>query len=83
MVNVSKAAIFTKFLGINRKFNDIQVGMDVIMNLEDIELMHPSTLEGLYHFKNDYENNGGRAHIEGLNNLRSLSDLNLAKLKIN
>lgn len=73
LVEVSKAAIFTNFLGIKSKLESIPAGFNITINLESTKLVDHSVLESLNHFKNDYERNGGSVSIVGLDNHKSLS----------
>ncbi|OWP86854.1 sulfate transporter [Flavobacterium covae] len=65
-INISKAAIFTNFLGIKRKLEEIPYGFNVTINLKETKMVDNSVLENLEHFKHDYEANGGKVNLAGL-----------------
>lgn len=66
LVNIGKAAIFTNFLGIKRRLEEIPYGFNVTINLKKTKMVDNSVLENLEHFKHDYEANGGKVNITGL-----------------
>jgi MFS superfamily sulfate permease-like transporter len=73
LVKISKAAVFTNFMGIKRKLEAIPQGFDVEINLEDTSLVDHSVMENLNHFKQDYEAEGGKVNITGLDLHRAVS----------
>ncbi|WP_298116056.1 SulP family inorganic anion transporter [Flavobacterium sp.] len=68
LVTISKAAIFTNFLGIKRKLEEIPYGFNVTIDLKKTKIVDNSVLENLDHFIHDYESNGGKVSIKGLDN---------------
>lgn len=66
LVEIDKAAIFSNFLGIKRKLEEIPAGFNVIIDLKKTKLVDHSVMESLHHFQHDYENNGGTVWIKGL-----------------
>jgi MFS superfamily sulfate permease-like transporter len=68
LVKISKAAVFTNFMGIKRKLESIPPAFAVEIDLEDTLLVDHSVMENLTHFKHDYEANGGTVDIIGLDN---------------
>jgi MFS superfamily sulfate permease-like transporter len=70
-VKISKAAVFTNFMGIKRKLESIPPGFEVEINLEDT----------LHHFKQDYEIEGGKVQIIGLESHKPVSQHQLAARK--
>ncbi|AND65381.1 sulfate transporter [Flavobacterium covae] len=73
-INISKAAIFTNFLGIKRKLEEIPYGFNVTINLKETKMVDNSVLENLEHFKHDYEANGGKVNIVGLDSHQAFSN---------
>ncbi|MCJ1806718.1 MULTISPECIES: SulP family inorganic anion transporter [Flavobacterium] len=73
-INISKAAIFTNFLGIKRKLEEIPYGFNVTINLKETKMVDNSVLENLEHFKHDYEANGGKVNIVGLESHQAFSN---------
>ena len=74
-VEINKAAIFSNFLGIKRKLEEIPPGYQVTIDLNKTKLVDHSVMENLEHFKNDYEAQyeGGMVSIVGLENHKPLS----------
>lgn len=73
LVTISKAAIFTNFLGIKRKLEEIPYGFNVTIDLKNTKLVDNSVMENLEHFVHDYASNGGKVSIKGLENHTSFS----------
>ena len=80
-IRISKAAIFTNFLGIKRKLDEIPYGFNVTIDLENTKLVDHSVMENLELFKHDYEANEGSVSIIGLENHTPLSNHALASRK--
>jgi MFS superfamily sulfate permease-like transporter len=74
LVEIDKAAIFSNFLGIKRKLEEIPSGFNVIIDLTKTKLVDHSVMESLHHFQHDYESTGGTVRIEGLNEHKPTSD---------
>jgi MFS superfamily sulfate permease-like transporter len=81
LVKISKAAVFTNFMGIKRKLESIPPAFPVEIDLEDTLLVDHSVMENLTHFKHDYEANGGTVEIIGLDNHKMLSSHPLSARK--
>lgn len=81
LVEVDKAAVFTNYLGIKSKLEAIPASMNVTVDLQRTRLVDHSVIEGLHHFKHDYEMSGGTVQIVGLDDHRSLSKHHLAGQK--
>ena len=81
LVRISKAAVFTNFLGIKRKLEEIPYGFNVTIDLDDTKLVDHSVMENLELFKHDYEANEGTVSIIGLDNHTPLSNHALASRK--
>ena len=82
LVEIDKAAIFSNYLGIKRKLEEIPVGFDVTIDLKNTKLVDHSVMENLHHFQIDYEREGGTVHIVGLENHTPASDHELAARKL-
>jgi len=81
-VEIDKAAIFTNFLGIKRKLEEIPSGFQVTIDLQKTKLVDHSVMESLYHFKHEYESlDGGSVVLVGLEEHIPLSDHELAGRK--
>lgn len=74
-VEISKAAIFSNFLGIKRKLEEIPPGYQVSICLKKTALVDHSVMENLEHFKQEYESHqeGGTVTIIGLEHHQPLS----------
>ncbi|MFC3881494.1 SulP family inorganic anion transporter [Algoriphagus namhaensis] len=82
LVEIDKAAIFSNYLGIKRKLEEIPAGFDVTIDLKNTKLVDHSVMENLHHFQIDYERDGGTVHIVGLENHTPASDHELAARKL-
>lgn len=67
-VEINKAAVFSNFLGIKRKLEEIPPGYHVRICFKKTALVDHSVMENLEHFKQDYEahHDGGSVTIIGL-----------------
>lgn len=82
-VKISKAAIFTNFLGIKRKLEEIPSGFNVTIDLGKTKLVDHSVMENLEHFKHDYESyDYSSVTIVGLENHKPLSNHPLSSRKV-
>ncbi len=81
LVEIDKAAIFSNFLGIKRKLEEIPAGFNVTIDLKNTKLVDHSVMESLEHFKHDYEAMDGTVKIIGLENHIPLSNHKLAGRK--
>ena len=82
LVEISKAAVFTNFLGIKRKLEEIPTGFKVTIDLKHTKMVDHSVMESLEHFKHDYESiDGGKVIIVGLEEHEPLSEHKLAARK--
>jgi MFS superfamily sulfate permease-like transporter len=66
LIEINKAAIFSNYLGIKRKLDEIPYGFDVIIDLKNTKIIDHSVMENLHLFQLDYENNGGTVKIIGI-----------------
>lgn len=83
LVKVSKAALFTNYLGVKRKLEEIPTGFHVTIDFKNSKLVDYSVMENLQHFKNDYESkDGGLVQIRGLEEHKPLSSHELASRKL-
>jgi MFS superfamily sulfate permease-like transporter len=81
-VEIDKAAIFSNFLGIKRKLEEIPAGFNVTIDLKNTKLVDHSVMENLHHFQHEYEEKGGHVKIIGLENHKPVSDHHLASRKL-
>jgi MFS superfamily sulfate permease-like transporter len=82
LVEIDKAAIFSNYLGIKRKLEEIPAGFNVTIDLKNTKLVDHSVMENLHHFQHDYEDNGGTVKIIGLERHVAVSNHELAARKL-
>lgn len=66
LVEIDKAAIFSNYLGIKRKLEEIPAGFQVTIDMKNTKLVDHSVMENLHRFQQDYEDNGGTVKLIGL-----------------
>jgi MFS superfamily sulfate permease-like transporter len=81
LVRITKAAVFTNYLGIKQTLAAIPEGLDVTIDLEGTRLVDHTVMENLEHFKHDYEINGGTVELVGLDDHTAVSSHQLAARK--
>jgi len=83
LVEIDKAAVFTNYLGVKRKLEEIPTGFNVTINLKKTKFVDHSVMESLHLFKNEYESvDGGTVKIKGLEKHKPLSDHEFAGRKL-
>jgi MFS superfamily sulfate permease-like transporter len=83
-VRIDKAAIFSNFIGIKRKLEEIPFGFNITIDLAKTRLVDHSVMENLERFKYDYESyNNSSVKIIGLDHHKSLSNHPLSSRKRN
>jgi len=82
LIEINKAAIFSNFLGIKRKLEEIPAGFNVTIDLKGTKLVDHSVMENLHLFQHEYEDNGGTVKIIGLEKHKAVSDHHLAARKL-
>ena len=81
LVTISKAAIFSNFIGIKNKLHEIPPGFNVTVDLQNTRFVDHSVMENLHHIQLDYEHSGGRFQIVGLDDHKPLSNHQLSSRK--
>jgi len=81
LVEIDKAAIFSNYLGIKRKLEEIPAGFQVTIDLKSTKLVDHSVMENLHRFEQEYIENGGTVQIIGLENHTPVSNHALAARK--
>ncbi|OIN60169.1 SulP family inorganic anion transporter [Arsenicibacter rosenii] len=81
LVRISKAAVFTNYLGIKQTLAAIPEGLNVTIDLQNTRLIDHTVMENLEHFKHDYEINGGTVELVGLDGHVPVSSHQLAARK--
>jgi MFS superfamily sulfate permease-like transporter len=82
LVEIDKAAIFSNYLGIKRKLEEIPAGFQVTIDLKNTKLVDHSVMENLHQFEHEYTENGGTVQIIGLENHKPVSAHALAARKV-
>jgi len=83
LVEIDKSAIFSNYLGIKRKLEEIPAGFKITIDLKKTKLVDHSVMENLHRFQQDYEENGGTVKIIGLEKHQPVSAHALAARKAN
>lgn len=65
LVEISKSAVFSNYLGIKSKLDAIPPGFKVTIDLKNTALIDHSVMENLHLFEQDYNESGGLVHIIG------------------
>ncbi len=83
LVSIEKAAVFSNFIGIKNKLQEIPPGFNVTVDLHKTRFVDHSVLENLHHIQHDYEHSGGRFQIIGLSDHKPISAHTLAARRKN
>lgn len=83
LVEVGKSAIFTNYLELRNKLEAIPAREHVSINLSLSKVIDHSVVENIYHFKHNYEDDGGRFDITGLHNHTPVSNHKYAAMRKN
>jgi len=81
-VHIDKSAVFSNFIGIKNKLEAIPAGSQITLIFESARVIDHSAMEQLHLFKENYERDGGKVIIEGLNYLKPFSNHHLAGRKM-
>lgn len=68
LVTIEKAAVFSNFLGIKNKLEEIPSGMKVTIDFNHTKLVDASVMVNIEHFVQDYKASGGEVNVIGLDN---------------
>lgn len=78
-LDIFDAAVFSNYLGIKKRIDEIPDGQQVVITLkETVTLVDHTFIDNLEKFKSDYEQTGGGVTIVGLDQLSPVSDHPLA-----
>ncbi|MBP9193066.1 MAG: SulP family inorganic anion transporter [Saprospiraceae bacterium] len=81
LVSIEKAAVFSNFIGIKNRLQEIPPGFNITIDLHKTRFVDHSVLENLHHIQHDYENSGGRFQIVGLSDHKPISEHTFAARK--
>jgi MFS superfamily sulfate permease-like transporter len=82
LVEIEQAAVFSNFLTIKKKLEEIPPGFNLTIDLKNTKLVDHSVMENLHRFQHDYKEQGGQVSIIGLDNHKPVSDHHLAARKV-
>lgn len=77
-VKLGETAVFTNYLGIKEKLDNLPSGKNISIEINDTILIDHSVMENLHHFKADHKLTGGTVEFKGIDNFISSSDHHLA-----
>jgi MFS superfamily sulfate permease-like transporter len=77
-MHVSRAAVFTNFMGIKTKLESIPAESHITIYFDNTRVIDHSAMEQLHLFKSNYEREGGEVVIKGLNDHKTFSKHHLA-----
>jgi len=72
--SVTKSAVFTNFLYMKKELEKVPHGSNIEIDFNHSKIVDHSTLDNLQHFKREFENNGGKLIIHGLDNHHAKSN---------
>jgi MFS superfamily sulfate permease-like transporter len=84
LIEINKAALFSNFLGLKSKLEEIPAGNKVVVSLKNAKLVDHSVLNSLENFKQHYESaeDGGSVIIIGLEHHKPMSKHPLSSRKL-
>lgn len=78
LLEVEGAATFSNLLNLKKHLNRVPAGSRLRVNFAKARYVDHTVLENLHHFQRDYEANGGKFILEGIDRLKPLSQHPLA-----
>ncbi|PZV81563.1 MFS superfamily sulfate permease-like transporter [Algoriphagus aquaeductus] len=82
LIEIEQAAVFSNFLTIKKKLEEIPAGFNLTIDLKNTKLVDHSVMENLHRFQHEYEEHGGHVKIVGLDKHKPVSDHHLAARKL-
>jgi MFS superfamily sulfate permease-like transporter len=80
-IQAKHSAVFTNYIGFKKVLNKIPEKLTVEIDFSRAHLVDHTFMEQVYHFKHEYEISGGAVNINGLHNLKAVSNHELATRK--
>ena len=77
-IQISGAAVFSNLISLKSLLADLPEGKSVFFDLTDADLIDHTVMEFIDHFAEEYNHNGGKCEIVGLDNHHSYSNHHLA-----
>lgn len=78
---IEQCAVFSNWLGLKKILDKLPQKELVSIDFSELKLVDHSVIENLHHFKDEYENGGGKVQFQGLEQLHQLSNHHLAARK--
>lgn len=75
---LEQCAVFSNWLGLKKMLDELPPKEVISIDFSELRLVDHSVMENLQHFKDDYENSGGKVQFQGLDHLNQMSDHPLA-----
>lgn len=83
-IQISGAAVFSNLISLKSLLAELPEGKTLFFDLTEAELIDHTVMEFIHHFAEEYNHNGGKCEIVGLDNHLGYSDHHLAaRRKIN
>lgn len=81
IVDVYHSAVFSNYIKLKKSLDSLPRQAHIIIDFTNANLVDHTVMENLHHYQHDYEHNGGRFSLIGLEQHRKLSSHNLAVRK--
>lgn len=81
LIEIDKAALFSNYLGIKRKLEQIPTGFNITIDLMNTKIVDHSVMKNLSLFKDEYERSGGKVQVIGIDEHQPFSNDKLAARK--
>jgi MFS superfamily sulfate permease-like transporter len=72
-VDVFHSAVFSNYINLKKSLDKLPKNKNIVIDFTNANLIDHSVMESLHRYKNDYEREGGRFSIEGLEQHKPLS----------
>lgn len=81
IVDVYHSAVFSNYIKLKKSLDSLPRQAHIIIDFTNANLVDHTVMENLHHYQHDYEHDGGRFSLIGLEQHRKLSSHNLAVRK--
>jgi MFS superfamily sulfate permease-like transporter len=81
-IHIERSALFTHIVKSKRLLEKLEKGKHIYFHFDNCCVIDHSYLEFITHFKNDYEQQGGKFELIGLDAVQPISDHPLATRKL-
>jgi MFS superfamily sulfate permease-like transporter len=80
-IDVEHSAVFSNFIGLKKQLDRIPKGKTIVVNVGKTKLVDHTVMEALHAYETDYQRNGGKFSISGLEDHRAMSEHSHASRK--